>query len=119
MSDDNDKGEIGASPTRIANLQLRYEANRAMVWVGVIGAALLTVYISQSLLVIFGAMVFAAMHACAGSISTQPAEVAISGSMKATVLRTARLRSVDVDPFPRKSTNDRLTFSSAILRVIA
>ena len=61
MSDDNDKGEIGASPTRIANPQLRYEANRAMVWVGVIGAALLTVYISQSLLVIFGAMVFAAM----------------------------------------------------------
>jgi len=60
MSDKDEKA-IGASPTRIANPQLRYEASRAMVWVGVIGAALLLVYISQSLLVIFGAMVFAAM----------------------------------------------------------
>ena len=55
------KGPIGASPTRIANPLLRHEANRAMIWVGVVGTALLLVYIAQPLLVIFGAMVFAAM----------------------------------------------------------
>jgi len=60
MSDDT-TGPIGPSPTRIANPLLRYEANRAMVWVSVVGIALLLVYIAQPLLVIFGAMVFAAM----------------------------------------------------------
>lgn len=52
---------IGASPTRIANPVLRQEAQRAVIWVVVVGMALLTVYIAQPLLVIFGAMVFAAM----------------------------------------------------------
>jgi putative permease len=60
MSDDA-TGPIGASPTRISNPLLRHEAYRAMIWVGVVGTALLVVYIAQPLLVIFGAMVFAAM----------------------------------------------------------
>ncbi len=50
-----------ASPTAIANPALRFEAKRAMVWVLVVGLAILAVYISQALLVIFGAMVFASM----------------------------------------------------------
>lgn len=58
---ENTKGPIGASPTRIANPLLRHEAQRAMIWVGVVGTALLLVYIAHPLLVIFGAMVFAAM----------------------------------------------------------
>ena len=53
--------ELGPSPTRIANAELRHEAQRAMVWIAVVGLAMLAVYISQSLLVIFGALVFAAM----------------------------------------------------------
>ena len=51
----------GASPTYIGNPKLRFEAGRALVWGLVIGLLWLTVYISQSLLVIFGAMVFACM----------------------------------------------------------
>lgn len=58
---DEDDASIGASPTHIANPELRHEANRALVWVLVVGLALLAIYISQSLLVIFGAMVFAAI----------------------------------------------------------
>jgi predicted PurR-regulated permease PerM len=52
---------VGVSPTRISNPKLRHEAGRAMVWVGVIGLAVLSVYLAQTLLVIFGALVFAAM----------------------------------------------------------
>lgn len=52
---------MGASPTHIGSPKLRYEAARALVWAAVIGLAVLAVYISQSLLVIFGAMVFASM----------------------------------------------------------
>lgn len=52
---------IGTSPTRIANPELRYEASRALVWASVIGLVVLAVYIAQSLLVIFGALVFASM----------------------------------------------------------
>jgi predicted PurR-regulated permease PerM len=51
----------GASPTYIGNPRLRFEAGRALVWGLVIGLLWLTVHISQSLLVIFGAMVFACM----------------------------------------------------------
>ena len=51
----------GASPTYIGNPKLRFEASRALVWALVIGALWLTVHISQSLLVIFGALVFACM----------------------------------------------------------
>ena len=50
-----------ASPTGIASPELRFEFKRAAVWVSVIGAAVLAIYIAQPLLVIFGAMVFAAM----------------------------------------------------------
>jgi putative permease len=52
---------LGASPTRIANPELRFEAKRALVWTCVVGLIVLAIYISQSLLVIFGAMVFASM----------------------------------------------------------
>ena len=52
---------IGTSPSRIENAALRFEAQRAFVWALVLGLILLAVYISQSLLVLFGAMVFAAM----------------------------------------------------------
>ena len=51
----------GASPTYIGDPKLRFEAGRALVWGLVIGLIWLTVHISQSLLVIFGAMVFACM----------------------------------------------------------
>jgi len=50
-----------ASPTRITSPALQFEAKRALIWVLVVGLAVLCIYISQSLLVIFGAMVFAAM----------------------------------------------------------
>ncbi|MFC4256130.1 AI-2E family transporter [Croceibacterium xixiisoli] len=52
---------LGAAPTDIANPELRKEIQRAIVWVSVVGLAMLAVYIAQPLLVIFGAMVFAAM----------------------------------------------------------
>ena len=54
-------GDTRASPTMIANPALRFEAKRALVWVMVVGLVILAVYISQALLVIFGAMVFASM----------------------------------------------------------
>ena len=50
-----------ASPTVISSPVLRLEAKRAMVWVAVVGLAILAVYISQALLVIFGGLVFASM----------------------------------------------------------
>lgn len=49
------------SPTSIANPELRLEAKKALVWVMIVGLAILAVYVSQSLLVIFGGLVFAAM----------------------------------------------------------
>nr|WP_166180854.1 AI-2E family transporter [Altererythrobacter segetis] len=58
---DEAEPKVGSSPTHIANPELRKEAKRAAVWAAVIGIAVLAVYISQALLVIFGAMVFAAM----------------------------------------------------------
>jgi len=54
-------GDDRASPTGIANPALRFEAKRALVWVLVVGLVILSVYVSRALLVIFGAMVFAAM----------------------------------------------------------
>ncbi|WP_271078381.1 AI-2E family transporter [Aurantiacibacter sp. MUD61] len=60
MTEDDESG-IGASPARISSPELRFEAWRAFVWTAVIGLIALAVYISHSLLVIFGAMVFAAM----------------------------------------------------------
>ena len=57
------KGEarIGTSPSRLTDPAMREEMRRALVWAGVIGLIVLTVYISRSLLVVFGALVFAAM----------------------------------------------------------
>jgi len=57
------KGEdrIGTSPSRLTDPVMREEMRRALVWAGVIGLIALTVYISRSLLVVFGALVFAAM----------------------------------------------------------
>lgn len=52
---------MGKSPAHIRSPELRFEAMRALVWAGVVGLFALAVYISQSLLVIFGAMVFATM----------------------------------------------------------
>ena len=52
---------IGSSPAQISSPDLRREAARAAVWVAVVGIAVLAVYVSQALLVIFGAMVFAAL----------------------------------------------------------
>ena len=49
------EGWDDASPTYISSPRLRVEAQKALIWVGVIGLAALTVYISQSLLVIFAA----------------------------------------------------------------
>ncbi|WP_370177816.1 AI-2E family transporter [Alteriqipengyuania sp.] len=51
----------GASPAYIANPKLRHEVNKALVWVAVIGLVALAVYISQAILVIFAALVFASM----------------------------------------------------------
>jgi predicted PurR-regulated permease PerM len=59
--DDEDGFDDRASPTSITSPVLRLEAKRAMVWVAVVGLTILAVYISQALLVIFGAMVFASM----------------------------------------------------------
>lgn len=51
----------GASPARISSPELRFEAWRALTWTMVVGLVVLAVYISQSLLVIFGALVFASL----------------------------------------------------------
>ncbi len=59
--DSEEATDLGASPSYIDSPVLRQEAYKAMVWVGVVGLAVLVVYISQSLLVIFGGLVFAAM----------------------------------------------------------
>ena len=63
MSDkaEADQNRMGASPASIGNAELRFEAGRAFVWALVIGFVALAIYISQSLLIIFGAMVFGAM----------------------------------------------------------
>lgn len=51
----------GTSPTHIESPRLRFEASRALVWGLVIGLIVLAVHIADSLLVIFGALVFASM----------------------------------------------------------
>ncbi len=50
-----------AGPTDISDPLLRHEAKRAAVWIGLAGLVILTVYMAQPLLVIFGGLVFAAM----------------------------------------------------------
>ncbi|OYW44162.1 MAG: AI-2E family transporter [Sphingomonadales bacterium 32-68-7] len=49
------------SPARISDPALRQEAKRAGVWVAVVGLTIFAIYISQALLVLFGALVFASM----------------------------------------------------------
>lgn len=66
MSDDKslaetDIDDMGASPARISDPVLRAEAWKALIWALVIGSIVLAVFLAQSLLVIFGALVFAAM----------------------------------------------------------
>ena len=51
----------GASPARITDVRLRHEAARAFVWVAVVGLAVLAAYVSYSLMIVFGALVFAAL----------------------------------------------------------
>ena len=60
-TEDGDSEHMGASPTRISSPELRLEAWRALTWTAVVGLVALAAYLSQSLLVIFGAMVFASM----------------------------------------------------------
>ena len=54
-------GERAAGPTDIRDPLLRHEAKRAFVWIGLISLVALAVFLSQSLLVIFGGMVMAAL----------------------------------------------------------
>ena len=64
MADDTQDfrdNDLGTSPSRIDDPRIRHEVSRAMVWVGIVGAAVLAVWIARPLLVIFGAMVFASM----------------------------------------------------------
>ena len=50
-----------AGPIDIADPVVRIEAKRAAVWIGMIAAVALMVYLAEPLLIIFGGMVFAAM----------------------------------------------------------
>ncbi|MEO6091768.1 MAG: AI-2E family transporter [Novosphingobium sp.] len=54
-------GPAAAGPTDIRDPLLRHEAKRAFVWIGLISLVALAVFLSQSLLVIFGGMVMAAL----------------------------------------------------------
>lgn len=53
--------DLRASPARIADPALRFEAKRALVWALVIGGVALCVLLAHSLLVVFAGIVFAAM----------------------------------------------------------
>lgn len=52
---------LGASPTRITSADMRIEMRRAAVWIAMVGLTALAVHLAHSLLVIFGALVFAAI----------------------------------------------------------
>jgi putative permease len=52
---------VGSSPATISDPALRFEAKRAIIWSGVVGAVVLAVLLAHSLLVIFAGIVFAAM----------------------------------------------------------
>ena len=52
---------MGSSPTQISDPIMRQEAKKALVWTMVIGGIALAVYLSQSLLVILGGVILAAM----------------------------------------------------------
>ncbi|HZH06555.1 MAG TPA: AI-2E family transporter [Lautropia sp.] len=51
----------GISPSRVLDDRVRREIERAAIWIAAVGLFVLAVYISYSLLIVFGAMVFAAM----------------------------------------------------------
>ena len=53
--------EMGSSPTQIDDPVMRREAKKAFVWTLVVGGVALAVYLSQSLLVILGGVILAAM----------------------------------------------------------
>ncbi|WP_454598872.1 AI-2E family transporter [Qipengyuania sp. SM2507] len=53
--------DLGNSPSRVSDPRLQFEVRRAIIWTLVVGGFILAIYISRSLLVIFGALVFAAM----------------------------------------------------------
>lgn len=53
--------DLGTSPSRVSDPRLRFEIGRAFVWTMVVGGTILAVFIARPLLVIFGALVFAAM----------------------------------------------------------
>lgn len=50
-----------AAPNEFRDPEVRAEMKRALVWVGVVGAAALVVLLAQPLLLIFGGLVFASM----------------------------------------------------------
>ncbi len=50
-----------AGPAELNDPRLRQEAKRAFIWIALIAAVALVVFLSQSLLVIFGAVVFATL----------------------------------------------------------
>ncbi|EQB15865.1 AI-2E family transporter [Novosphingobium lindaniclasticum] len=50
-----------AGPTDISDPLIRTEARKAFVWIGMVALLALTVFLSQSLLVIFGGIVFGAL----------------------------------------------------------
>ncbi|MCB2079190.1 MAG: AI-2E family transporter [Novosphingobium sp.] len=51
----------GSGPTDIDDPLMRREARKAFVWIGIASLVVLTVFLAQPLLVIFGGMVFAAL----------------------------------------------------------
>lgn len=55
------RDRIGASPARFSDPAMSHEARRAAIWVGIVMLAGVAIYLAQSLLVIFGALVFAAL----------------------------------------------------------
>ena len=64
MSEDQaniESEDLGRSPSRIDDPVIRREIGRAFAWTAVVGLTLLLVYIARPLLVVFGALVFAAM----------------------------------------------------------
>lgn len=51
----------GVSPTRVLDQRVSREFERAAIWCAVVGLFVLAIYISYSLLIVFGALVFAAV----------------------------------------------------------
>ena len=58
---DLSKEDLGSSPSRVSDPRTRQEIRRAFVWTAVVGLTILAIYIARPLLVIFGALVLAAM----------------------------------------------------------